>query len=327
MSLTLIKEDSEKKMKKRLIPVILFFAMLSASCVQRPDGVASDSKMASVLADMELAEAWMQNSASTSSDSQRLALEEYIISRHGLTRQEFDSTLAWYARNPDAYYELCELSEKELVKKRRKLEGRSVQEIETSDLWPYSRMAIFSPLQESDGMTFSVPVSQSSKGDQLRLRMRFTSPTDVQARFGVQYDDGVSEFISRRVSNASRLDLTLRTDTSRQVERIFGNLSLEDLKKTIWADSIHITVLPFDSMQYYNRSAQYKVSPPRRRIAPKPTAEDSDSIAQKPDSTAQEATNVQPGVSVPKPGEDTPREARTPGVVKMLHNNSASRLK
>lgn len=309
-------------MKKIILPLILAVAGLFVSCVQRPKGIASDSKMASVLADMELAEALLQNEASSSSDAKRRALEEYIISQHGLTRSEFDSTMVWYARNPDAYFDLCELSEKELAKKRRKLEGKPLGGIETSDVWPYSRTALFSPFQQSDGMVFSVPLGQTSNGDQLRLRMRFSSPADGEARFGVQYVDGETEYILRRLSNASRLDLTVRTDTARQIERVFGNLSLDGLKNALWADSIHISVIPFDSTQYFNRNSQHKVAPPRRLIPI--SVEHRDSVPQTPEDSASNnpdtTSNSSRGLERVSHGSSSER-------VGLMHNNSAARLK
>lgn len=315
-------------MKKRFLPVIFGIALLSASCVQRPEGIASDSKMASVLADIELAEAWLQASGSSFSDSQRRALEEYIISKHGMTRAEFDSTMVWYARNPDVYYDLCELSEKELVKKRRKIEGRSVVDLESSDIWPYSDMAMFSPLQESDGMIFSVPVAQTAKGDQLRFKMRFSTPADGEALFGVQYVDGLAEFISKSISNAHRLDLTLRTDTSRQVERVFGSLSIDGLKRTIWADSIRITVIPFDSTQYYHRSSQRKVSPPSRRVIQKP--ELTDSVAGDTLKMSRSAENDAELKNTPEDGvkQTPPQFRKSPSApLQLRHNKAAARLK
>lgn len=309
-------------MRKIILLLILAVAGLSVSCVQRPKGIASDGEMASVLADIELAEALLQNEASSTSETRRRALEEYIISQHGLTRAEFDSTMVWYARNPDAYFDLCELSEKELAKKRRKLEGRPMGEIETSDVWPYPRTALFSPFQQSDGMVFSVPLGQTSNGDQLRLRMRFSSPADGEARFGVQYVDGESEYIIKRVSNASRLDLTVRSDTARQIERVFGNLSLDGLKKALWADSIHISVIPFDSTQYFNRSSQHKVAPPRRRVPL--NVENRDTVSQTPEDSSMLDLDSASNSTMDLERETPRRHSERIG---LRHNNSAARLK
>ena len=81
---------------------------MSAACVRRPDGVLSDKDMVSLVADMELAEAYVQTGSRGAGEEERAALVDYVIKKHGLTREEFDTTMAWYGRNVDAYYDLCE---------------------------------------------------------------------------------------------------------------------------------------------------------------------------------------------------------------------------
>lgn len=253
---------------KYLFRLISFILILTAlACVRRPDGVASDSKMARVLADLELGEAWLQQASSSVSNDKRDALTEYVINKHGLSREEFDSTMSWYLRNPDAYYVLCELTEKQLLKKQKQLAGKTGLVIETANLWPYSRIVTLSPESDTDGIIFSIPTSDVTNGDQVRFKMRFDHQADGNALLGVEYESGESEYVTRHLSGASRVDVTLYTDSAKSVSRLFGNVAIDEIKTSrLWLDSISLSVQPFDSTKYYNRNSQHIIYKPSRRI-------------------------------------------------------------
>lgn len=257
-----------------VIAVALLFA--GASCIRRPEGVASDRKMASVLADIELSRAVIQSTLSSADDSRSEAMLAYILESHGLTRAEYDSTMAWYGRNTDAYYELCDLADKELEKKRRKMERASDVSVEQSDLWPYSRMIRFSTRSESDGLTFSVPANGLDKGGRIRFKMRFNNTASGNATLGVEYADGSMQYVVRRMTEMPRVELTLQTDSGRVVSRISGDIRFNDLeRKTVWADSVSLAALPFDSTSYYMITRQKEYSRPSRRKKPSPAQPDS----------------------------------------------------
>lgn len=251
---------------------------LSASCIRHPDGVASEKKMASVLADLELSEAWLQTTGSRTSDSDREALLGYVIEKHGLSRQDFDSTMNWYLRNPDAYYELCEVTEKELKKRQKSISGKGGIEVEGSDLWPYSRHLILLPVSDSDGLSFSVPITDPEKGSSFLFKMLFLSQIKGQANLAIEYSDGTNEFLTKKLSNTKRLEMKILSDTSRSVARVYGNLNLDNFSKSpIWGDSIVLSALPFDSTTYYNRHSQRFLSVPSRKIVKK-ASEPTDSL-------------------------------------------------
>lgn len=245
----------------------LMLVLAVTSCVRRPDGVASDKKMASVLVDLELADAWLQSSSYMSEPTKREALLNFIIKKHGLTREEYDSTMSWYARNEDAYYELCQLAEKEMSRKRRSMMGQSASVDDNSvDLWPYSRMLMFTSWSTSDGLVFSLPATGLEKGDRLRFKMRFNDLVSGMARLSVEYDDGNRQYIAHRMSGSRNIEMNFITDTSKVVSRIMGDVRIDGLRKhAVWADSISLIPLPFDSTTYYNIHVQKNYSKPARR--------------------------------------------------------------
>ena len=87
--------------------------------MKRPSKVLSDDEMASLVADLEIAEGYVQTQTLGDRDGDRLV--EYVIEKHGVSREEFDSTMAWYGRNVDVYYDIIPKVEQQLEQRRRKL--------------------------------------------------------------------------------------------------------------------------------------------------------------------------------------------------------------
>lgn len=247
--------------------------LLAGACIRRPSGVKSDKEMAPVLVDMQLAEAYLQTQNAYSSDQQKEALLSNVLDKHRMSRNDFDSTMAWYGRNPDKYYEFLPLVEKELDSRRRGFTGATVTAVNSSDLWPYSRMALLSPMSGSNSFSFSVPTVDVNRGDRINLRMKFHGASDVNAfaLLGVEYEDGSKGYMHRQLTSTGRMDLTVQTDTALGVKRIYGNFILkEELDRPLWLDSIALTTLPLDTLEYYNIRAQRTYSDPVRRRTVKP---------------------------------------------------------
>lgn len=243
--------------------------VLCGACIRRPEGVQSDKKMVQVVADLELAEATLHTFPSGASDDVRRSLVDYVIAKHGMTREEFDTTMAWYGRNVDEYYELCDKVEKELNVKRRKMSKGSQIDLESSDLWPYRRMALISPLSNSNSFDFSIPTVDVKPGQRVELKLRMNGSAEGNAILGVEYSDGSMQYVNRSLSPTRRLSMTLQTDTAQTVGRIFGNMVVKERSQLpLWIDSISLTVLPYDTLEYYNIYGQKTFRQPVQRRKP-----------------------------------------------------------
>ncbi|MDE7402899.1 MAG: DUF4296 domain-containing protein [Muribaculaceae bacterium] len=259
-------------MKKKSITALACLALISgfhSSCIRRPSGVLSDKEMASLTADLELAEGYMAVN-SISDDRTRIALTDYVIAKHGLTRAEFDTTMSWYGRNMDAYSDMLKLASKELEQRHSKLTGRQQNNNPIGDLWQGSRRIVISPLSGRNWMDFSYPAGEVGKGERLLLRMRLASNSNGIAQLGVEYSDGLMGYITRTLNNTREVKVELQTDTGHTVTRIFGNLMLSDrLTQPMRIDSISLTTQPYDSTEYYSIYGQRDFRYPTRRRTPK----------------------------------------------------------
>lgn len=85
--------------------LILFVVALSLlACDKTPRGVLSVNEMADLIVDLQVADAYMEhNMGDFETDSSKLILKQSIFKKHGITQQEYDSSLVWYAHNMDDY--------------------------------------------------------------------------------------------------------------------------------------------------------------------------------------------------------------------------------
>lgn len=227
------------------------------ACKRRGDKVLSDKEMVQYMADVALAEA--QNQAGNPAklpEEMRMHLEESVMASRGISKEEMDSTLAWYGRNLDQYWLLFDKVDKEIMRRQKKLNGKPTTIIEKDNIWPYAQNAWFSTISPSQGLTFSIPAESLDKGESLNWKMRFNNSANLKATFGVDYADNTSSIVSSSTYGQRQLDIELLTDTARKVRRIFGTIYIPKENLPLWADSISITKAPFDSLTYYKYNNQ-----------------------------------------------------------------------
>ncbi|GHT51650.1 hypothetical protein AGMMS49982_09670 [Bacteroidia bacterium] len=95
-------------LKNKLITILVLGSVWLMGCSPRPSYVLSDSEMADVLFDLNLAEqAINDHSAIFAGDSarkQQLLLS--IFDKHHITQQDFDTSLVWYNAHLEEYLEI-----------------------------------------------------------------------------------------------------------------------------------------------------------------------------------------------------------------------------
>ncbi len=251
--------------------IILMIAGIAVTgCVRRPKGVLSDDEMASLVADMELAEGYIQTQHMEGDHREMNSRIIFgILDEHGVTQAEFDSTMAWYGRNVDDYYKLDGKVRRKLEARRRELEGKGdIADIPVSDIWPYGRMVTLSEKSGSMVLPFSISAPDMIPGSSVTWRMRIRNGADASLMLGVEYENGVVSYLTRPSSGQQKIEMMLVTDTAKKIRRVFGNLLLRrETDLPLWLDSISLESLPFDSTQYYKINTQRYYD---KRLKPKP---------------------------------------------------------
>lgn len=256
--------------------------MLAVSCNKRPKGVLDDKDMVALMADMQVAEAYLQSHSvpGYSTDSIRDGAVQWALDRRGLSRVEFDSTMTWYGKNLDEYRDLFAKVDKELLKRQKQIPGEIEEILNFSDLWPYSRHALISENGSSNSLTFSIPAEQLEKGDKIQWKMRMNGSPALNMLLGVDYENGGSSYSYQSNNGVAKVDMTLQTDSAVKVTRIFGYVRVkEDRYLPVWIDSISLQSTPLDSAQYYRVYSQRKVGKPIKKIENK--IDDTDTVSSK----------------------------------------------
>lgn len=264
---------------KKSCGVLLLSAIVFCGCSDKPKEALSERKMVKLMADLQLAEAYSNTMGIShyGSTDKRSEIGKGVLAAHGVTQEQLDSTLAWYGRNIDDYTELYEKVDKEIVSRRKKImkEG-SQQEINSADmLWPYQTHGVLSQLGNSDAWIFSLESPSLEKGDMLEWTMRLSEMAQINGVLGVEYEDGTSDAYSQLLSgNKLKYEMILQTDTGKTVRRVYGTVRLRDnSQKPVFADSIMLRKMPFDSLEYVkHRSLRHYGAP--ARIKPKEEKKD-----------------------------------------------------
>ena len=234
-------------------------AMLIAGCSDRPKEILPENDMVELMADLELAEAYIRSAGPELSDNDRKSIPEAVMAAHGVSKAQLDTTLAYYGRNADEYMELFDKVDKHIAERRRKIDGNVPDTGGNADnIWPYPSMIRFASVNATDGLVFSIPSDGISGGERLEWKLRTSSPLDAEGIFGVDYSDGTSSFIKRHFGGSRGVSLTLQTDTGRTPKRIYGVYRLTDSRTMAWADSIMLLHMPYDSATYYKVNQQYR---------------------------------------------------------------------
>lgn len=248
--------------------MVVVALLLGAGCDKRPKGVLSDDEMVGLIADMQIAEVYMQqHNSGYYNDSIRDSAVQWALDKHGLSKADFDSTMTWYGRNIDDYLNLFGKVDAELAKRQNRAIGETEKNLVSTDLWPYSRHILISENAPSNGLAFSLPLNDIPKGERITWKMRLKGLSSGNVLLGVDYDNGMSSYTYQTQNGNSKIDLTLQTDTAYNVKRVFGYMrTKEDHSLPIWIDSIALQQLPLDSTEYYRIHSQRKYSGFHKRV-------------------------------------------------------------
>lgn len=106
------------------ISFLLLLVLSMLACGRTPRGVMSVNKMADVIVDLQLADAYIEShSRDFDTDSSKLVLKQSVFRKHGISQQDYDSSLVWYAHNMEDYYRAYDKAVNKLKNRYEKLDG------------------------------------------------------------------------------------------------------------------------------------------------------------------------------------------------------------
>lgn len=248
-------------MKKLLFSIILFSTL--AACSDKPNDVLSEGKMIDLLVDLHKAEAYVDvHPGEFPNDSMKFALEQSVYMRHGVTNANVDSTLVWYAHHAEDYSKLYEKviqrlqDESDEVGENIKHENRkSIENGDSVDVWSGLKVRCVSEVVGNTTITFDVNAATDSRpGDAYVWRFRLLNKMYMpNVMIGVDYSDGSTGYLNRDHFNSGWNEVTLQTDSTKSVKRIYGMAAFSRLPKNevVMVDSISLVRTHLNRERYF----------------------------------------------------------------------------
>lgn len=151
----------------RAIRFLVFFVLLVfVACeVKRPENVLSPERMEAFLYDYHLVQS-MSGEFSASTNKEKL-FYDYVFRKHGITKEQFDTSMVWYNRFPKHIQRIYARLEERLDKEVLSLdnargtldEGVSIEVAylasDTAELWTSSKVRLLSPTPFCNRVMFS----------------------------------------------------------------------------------------------------------------------------------------------------------------------------
>lgn len=232
------------------------------ACSKRPEMVVDEDKMVDVMVDIHKSEALVGlNPGKFTTDSVKKVYRQTIFKKHGITQEQFDSSLAWYGRHIDDFVKvydrvLAEYEDQLNDANKRAEESGEIYEAMANDADNMWNLAPFQMIAwDSDRQNIGFELTDSNtinKGDRLRWQLRATNVTSrVDMLLGVDYTNGTTAYNTKIINQDGKYNLTLQTDSSFKVERVFGVVRCVPQRlEIVFIDSIVVDKLPLQPNTY-----------------------------------------------------------------------------
>lgn len=254
--------------------LVMAASMITGGCNPAPEGVLSPEEMAQLLADIHTGESVSSTERRTfSNDSIKRLLKQSILMKHGLTTEEFDSSLMWYGQHIDTYTKVYDRVIEILEDRIDELEkdgaynanddgSNMLSGIEfdgdSVDVWTSQRSAILSEHSPSTVIPFHLVSDQNwERGDRYVLSMTthgLNGPLNVN--IAVEYFDGSVDYASSMYVGDGARSLKLPLDSTKNAHYVFGNIILQPQPgNKVYMDSIslyRVRMAPYNAGQKIN---------------------------------------------------------------------------
>ncbi|MCM1022264.1 MAG: DUF4296 domain-containing protein [Muribaculum sp.] len=228
--------------------MILSILMFTA-CDSRPDYVLDKKDMASLVVDVHKGESLIDiNHNQFSTDTTRRILKQSVLDAHGVTQEQWDSSLAYYGRNVEEYIEMYDMAIEELEKQLKNanvnVQGADMQiqvAGDSADIWDQPKLRHFSSIQPTDIMKFNIRRDMNwDRGDVYTWSFKgVNGKSPISWTIAAEYSDGTSEYKSGTATSEGWNAIVFHTDSARTTASLRGILQLHPgVNESVYLDSI-----------------------------------------------------------------------------------------
>lgn len=242
------------------------------SCDRTPGGVMSVNKMSDLIVDLQLAEAYVESHSDLyENDSALLVVKQSVFKKHGITQEDYDSSLVWYAHNMEDYNKAYDKAITKLKGRYDKLNkggkgdmdspeemmagpagvpthqvapgrvpaGKHLKRLnndiknDTADLWQGQRSYLLTQGLRRGFITFDLtPDANKQPGDRYQLAYKLMrGGNEFKVSLNLDYNDGGTAQLTRSTNSDGWVSIDIQSDSARRVRRIYGYVSY-DMKRS-----------------------------------------------------------------------------------------------
>lgn len=258
---------------RKIIGIFTTVVLLGVACSKAPEHVISEDTMAALMADMYKAEALMDDETSMfQNDSMKMALRQSVMMKHGVTHEQFDTSLIWYAHNLEVYDKVYEEVEKLLDEEYKELSKSDFTSVattvsgdvkpsvprfravgDTADIWGRSRTWVLLPGFARNIIKYDIkPDKECMSGDRYELAFKVQNMRrSIRLFMGVDYKDGSTAYRYATVSGEGWKSYKIQSDSTREVTRIYGYMTYNSQQRqAVYVDSVELLRTHLDRSNY-----------------------------------------------------------------------------
>lgn len=211
-----------------------------AACSQRADdGVLSQNEMEDVLYDYYLAQALAADRAHA---GDTLSAEDYadmVLAKHGISQATFDTSLLWYSRNSEAFYEVYERINQRLDRALGQVSTpsdnatRFATSGDTANVWAGRSVYLLLPMSYANALHFTQATDTLLRAND-KIEWHFQSDfaymsgnKSAIALLAIYYDnDSIATAVSRIYGNGAQV-LSL-VAANRPTKKVYGHIYFDE---------------------------------------------------------------------------------------------------
>lgn len=261
-----------------ILAVMAVTAVVLSACDKAPKGIIKESRMAPLVADIALAEAYIDaNPNSFMDDSSRMAMKQSVMMNHGTTIAEYEKSLDWYAHHLDVYNDVMEdaiaIIDKKTEEQNKILGDNMAQTFDqqnakpgqggsrrffpakgdTANIWTLTRTWMLTSSMHRGFIPFEINnPPENRQGDRYNLNFKLIgSGNHFNVFLAVDYNDGTTSYMHRGAAVEGWGDYLLQSDSKRIVRRVYGYIGYNIQGSSIaFIDSIQLVRTRYDASNY-----------------------------------------------------------------------------
>ncbi|MDE7154357.1 MAG: DUF4296 domain-containing protein [Muribaculaceae bacterium] len=249
---------------KPLAIIALTLTIVLTGCDSRPKGVLSQSRMIDLMTDVQKGEAYVDAYYQDfPTDSTKMVLRQSVLKKHGVTSEQFDSSLMWYGIHSDEYAEVYAEVIERLEAEMNNLDPSENEFTsfagDSVNTWTESPYYVISETSPSNLLKFSQDADENwFSGDSYTWQFKTLNQHDSGSMaIYLDYDDGTTEMISQEFDREGWQRLTIVADSLRNPVNIYGVTQFNVRSgESLFVDSVSLVRKRLNPMHYRNRFRQ-----------------------------------------------------------------------